>query len=100
VYAGILDDDAARDQSSQELTGPAPQGCRASFAALVHRCAPRREVFLHHQMRDQHESQDPVQDAFVKACENLSRYNDPWWFSTWLVTIATRVAVSRRRPTP
>ncbi len=38
-----------------------------------------------------------VQDTFIKAYQNLGRYDDSWKFSTWLFTIARRLAVSRRR---
>jgi RNA polymerase sigma-70 factor (ECF subfamily) len=82
---------------SEELAWRAKQGCQASFTELVHRYAPRLQVFLRRKTRHRHEVEDLVQDTFIKAYQNLGRYDDSWKFSTWLFTIATRLASSRRR---
>jgi len=86
-----------RNLDSEELAWRARQGCQASFAELVHRYAPRLHVFLRRKTRDRHEVEDLVQDTFIKAYQNLGRYDDSWKFSTWLFTIAKRLAVSHRR---
>jgi RNA polymerase sigma-70 factor (ECF subfamily) len=90
-----------RDMSSEELARRAKQGCRASFTELVHRYAPRLRMFLCRKGRDRHDAEDLVQDTFIKAFQNIGQYDSSWRFSTWLFTIATRLAVShqrRRRP--
>ncbi len=95
--AGLL----LRDVSSEELARRAKQGCRASFTELVHRYAPRLRMFLCRRGRDCHEAEDLVQDTLIKAYQNIGQYDSAWRFSTWLFTIATRLAVShqrRRRP--
>ncbi len=86
-----------RDLNSEELAWRAKRGCQASFAELVHRYAPRLHVFLRRKTRDRHEIEDLVQDTFIKAYQNLRRYDDSWKFSTWLFTIARRLAISRHR---
>jgi len=86
-----------RDLDSEELAWRAKQGCQASFTELVHRYAPRLQMFLRRKTRQSHEVEDLVQDTFVKAYQNLGRYDDSWKFSTWLFTIARRLAVSRHR---
>ena len=86
-----------RDLGSEELAWRAKQGCQASFAELVHRYAPRLHAFLRRRTRDRHEVEDLVQDTFIKAYQNLGRYDDSWKFSTWLFTIAARLAASRHR---
>ena len=86
-----------RDLDSEELAWRAKQGCQASFTELVHRYAPRLHAFLRRKTRDRHEVEDLVQDTFIKAYQNLGRYDDSWKFSTWLFTIATRLAASHRR---
>jgi len=86
-----------RDLDSEELAWRAKQGCQASFTELVHRYAPRLHGFLRRKTRHSHEVEDLVQDTFVKAYQNLGRYDDSWKFSTWLFTIAGRLAISRRR---
>ena len=83
--------------SSEELARRAQQGCRASFAALIHRYAPRLQAFLRRRTGDHHDAEDLVQDTFVKAYQNLGRYRTHRRFSTWLFTIASREAVSHHR---
>ena len=82
---------------SEELAWRSKQGCHASFTELVHRYAPRLHVFLRRKTRRSHEVEDLVQDTFIKAYQNLGRYDDSWKFSTWLFTIASRLAASRHR---
>ena len=83
--------------TSEELAWQAGRGCHASFAELVRRFAPKLQAFLRRRTHDRHEAEDLVQDTFVKAYENLSRYDISWRFSTWLFTIASRAAVSHHR---
>jgi len=87
---------------SEELAWRAKQGCQASFTELVHRYAPRLQVFLRRKTRPSHEVEDLVQDTFIRAYQSLDRYDRTWKFSTWLFTIATRLAIShhRRRQSP
>ncbi len=87
---------------SEELAWRAKQGCQASFTELVHRYAPRLQAFLRRKTRPRHEVEDLVQDTFIKAYQNLDQYDRTWKFSTWLFTIATRLAAThhRRRQPP
>jgi len=88
-------DDAA-GLGFEELAWRAKQGCQASFAELIHRYAPRLHVFLRRKTRDHHEVEDLVQDTFIKAYQILAGMMIVE-VSTWLFTIARRLAVSRRR---
>ncbi len=74
-------------------------GCKASFAELVHRYDRRLHGFLRQRTACASDAEDLVQDTFVKAYANLHRYDDSWKFSTWLFTIARRIAVSHYRRT-
>lgn len=85
------------DLSSEELARRAQHGCRASFTELVHRHTPGLQAFLGRRTPEGHEAEDLMQDTFIKAYQNLGRYDDSWRFSTWLFTIAARLAVSRGR---
>ncbi|MCW5766860.1 MAG: sigma-70 family RNA polymerase sigma factor [Phycisphaeraceae bacterium] len=42
-------------------------------------------------------AEDVVQEAFVRALTNLSRYDDRFRFSTWLFTIAKRLYVNAQQ---
>jgi RNA polymerase sigma-70 factor, ECF subfamily len=93
----VSDSPTWHDLSSEELAWQAARGCQASFSEIVRRYAPRLQAFLNRRTRDHHDAEDLVQDTFLKAYENLDRYDHSWRFSTWLFTIAARLAVSRHR---
>jgi len=83
--------------SSEELAWRSREGCRASFGQLVERYSPRLLYFLSCRTINVQEAEDLVQDTFVRAFENIHRYRKTWKFSTWLFTIAARLATSNYR---
>ncbi|MHC4461454.1 MAG: RNA polymerase sigma factor [Planctomycetota bacterium] len=86
-----------RALSAEELAHQAQQGCEASFTALAERYRVRLFHFLHHKTGSVQDAEDLVQDTFVKAYKNIHRYSNSWKFSTWLFTIARRLASSHYR---
>jgi len=87
-----------RALSAEELARRSQQqGCQASFAELVDRFGKRLFRFLCHRTGNAQDAEDLVQDTFVKAYRNIHRYQDSWKFSTWLFTIAARLANSHFR---
>jgi RNA polymerase sigma-70 factor (ECF subfamily) len=86
-----------RTLSAEELARRSQEGCRAAFAELVERYGNRLFKFLSYRTNNSHDTEDLVQDAFIKAYENIHRYKDSWRFSTWLFTIAARLANSHFR---
>jgi RNA polymerase sigma-70 factor (ECF subfamily) len=86
-----------RSLSAEELARRSQRGCRASFAELVERYGIRLFKFLRYKTASFQDTEDLVQDTFVKAYENIHRYRDSWKFSTWLFTIAARLAYSHFR---
>jgi len=86
-----------RALSAEELALRSQQGCRASFAELIERYGMQLSKFLRYRTNTIQDTEDLVQDTFVKAYENIHRYNDSWKFSTWLFTIAARLANSHFR---
>lgn len=83
--------------SVEELARQAQQGCEVSFAELAERYGARLFHFLHHKTGNVQDAEDLVQDTFVKAYQNIHRYRCSWKFSTWLFTIARRLASSYYR---
>ena len=83
--------------TAEELARRSQGGCPAAFAELVERYGTRLFKFLRYKTNSPHDTEDLVQDTFVKAYENIHRYKDTWKFSTWLFTIATRLAYSHFR---
>ena len=81
------------EHDDRQLAALAREGDEAAFAGLVRRhqggvrrCAARI-------LGDDEEARDITQLAFVRAWENLSRYDPAWSFSTWLYRIASNLAI-------
>ena len=88
---------ALKASSSEELAWRSKEGCRASFGQLVERYSPRLLCFLSRRTSSLQDAEDLVQDTFVRAFENIHSYRKTWKFSTWLFTIASRLATSQYR---
>ncbi len=88
---------ALRALSDEELAWRSQQGCEACFTELVRRYATRLFQFLRHKTNSVHDAEDLVQDTFVRAYSNIHRYRSSWKFSTWIFTIAARLASSHYR---
>jgi RNA polymerase sigma-70 factor (ECF subfamily) len=81
------------EHDDRQLAALAREGDEAAFGGLVRRhqagvrrCAARI-------LGDEEEARDIAQLAFVRAWENLSRYDPAWSFSTWLYRIASNLAI-------
>ena len=48
-------------------------------------------------LRDKSEAEEAAQDSFIKAYNNLNRFNRQSKFSTWLYRIAFNTAISYKR---
>lgn len=83
--------------SDEELAAQAAAGSLACFEELVCRYTPRLFHFLRHKTRSDQDSEDIIQETFIKVFHNIDRYNPEWKFSTWLFTAANRLAISRLR---
>jgi len=68
-----------------------------SFEELVYRYSPRLFHFLRHKVSTNEDIEDLVQETFLKAFRSIDRYNPDFKFSTWLYTIAVRLAISEYR---
>ncbi|MBX3420743.1 MAG: sigma-70 family RNA polymerase sigma factor [Pirellulaceae bacterium] len=84
----------------QTLARLAVGGCEESFAQLAERFRPRLVHVLQRRLGSGHaqvDAEDVVQEALLKAYRNLAQYDSRYRFSTWLYTIAFRVAQDRLR---
>ena len=83
------------------LVQAAKRGDVAAYEQLVRRYD--RNVFriANHITKNREDAEDVVQDAFLKAYENLAKFQEQSKFYTWLVRIAVNEALMklrRRRP--
>src|ERR1041385_336152 len=83
--------------SELELVQAAKKGDLEAFSELVRRYD--RNVFriAQHITHNEEDAQDVVQDAFLKAYQNLEQFQGNSKFYTWLVRIAVNEALMRLR---
>jgi len=92
---------APAEPSAEELGTRAAGGCRASFTRLVERFGSPLFQFLDVRTRNRADAEELVQEAFLRAWQRRARYDPQWRYTTWLFTLAERLAASRfrrRRP--
>jgi RNA polymerase sigma-70 factor (ECF subfamily) len=83
--------------ADEELAARAAAGSRSAFEELVTRYGVRLLHFLRSRAGPSEDVEDLVQEPVLKAYRNIGRYDPRRRFSTWLYTIAFRLAVSRHR---
>ncbi|MBN2430666.1 MAG: sigma-70 family RNA polymerase sigma factor [Acidobacteria bacterium] len=91
--------------TDEALALAAQAGNRAAFTQLVERYSSRLYCFLRQKVRNNQDAEDLVQETFMRAFQKIRLYDSRWRFSTWLYTVAARLAVShyrkhRERPVP
>jgi RNA polymerase sigma-70 factor (ECF subfamily) len=84
------------DLKIPELVSRAQDGSLPCFAELVKRFEGRLFNFVLRRMQSTQDAEDLVQDTFVRAWQRIGQYNPRWQFSTWLYTIAHRLAIAQR----
>ncbi|HLP84668.1 MAG TPA: sigma-70 family RNA polymerase sigma factor [Phycisphaerales bacterium] len=87
-------------QSPEELAVRAQCGggpAMSCFGELVTRFEVRLFNFLLRRTRSRSDAEELTQEAFARAWERIASYDPSWKFSTWLYTIASRLAVSKHR---
>jgi RNA polymerase sigma-70 factor (ECF subfamily) len=82
--------------SDEELARRAQGGCTASFEELARRLQVPLLGYLRRWVSVE-DAEDLVQDALVRAYQNLHRYRPSWRFATWLFTIARRLCINLKR---
>jgi RNA polymerase sigma-70 factor (ECF subfamily) len=80
--------------SDEELAAEAQAGSHRCFEALVHRYTHRLFYYLRPKMSTRQDTEDLIQETFLKTYRNIGHFDPAYKFSTWLYTIATRLAIS------
>ena len=80
--------------SDEELVAKAQTGSRRCFNELVRRYSHRLFYFLRPKVTTDEDTEDLVQETFLKAYRNINRFDSNYKFSTWLYTSAARLAIS------
>ena len=79
------------------LAAQAAEGSLKAMEALVIRHQPRIFRFLLAKTSTRTEAEDLTQETFLTACRKIRGYNPKFPFTTWLYTIAQRLAISAWR---
>jgi len=87
--------DAASDELA--LVQAAKQGDVGAFEQLVRRYDRNIFRIAHHITQNREDAEDVVQDAFLKAYENLEQFQGNSKFYTWLVRIAVNESLMKLR---
>ena len=88
-------------QSDEALFREVQAGSRDAFAALVERYQRRAFGVALRLLGRQQDTEDAVQQAFLRLYETRARYDPKWRLSTWFYRILTNACVDelrRRRP--
>jgi RNA polymerase sigma-70 factor, ECF subfamily len=86
---------AAVELSDEEVVARVVAGETALFELLMRRYNQRVYRVARGILRDEAEAEDVMQDAYVRAYQNLARFEGRSKFSTWLVRIAVHEALAR-----
>jgi len=88
---------ANKQLSDEELAVQAQAGSHPCFEELVYRYGQRLFHFLRAKMPTDQDTEDLVQETFLKVYRNIRRFDLNYKFSTWLYTTAARLAISHFR---
>lgn len=83
-----------RPQDDSHLARKAKKGDKRAFQELVSRYQPKLTAYLRHLSLSREETEDLLQDVFVKAYRGLSRFDGRRRFSPWIYRIAHNEAVN------
>ncbi|NLX56316.1 MAG: sigma-70 family RNA polymerase sigma factor [Planctomycetaceae bacterium] len=96
-----LTDDSSEPLSDLELVRLARRGQWDAFESLLERLEPRVFALAMRLLRHRHDAEDVTQQTFVKVIENLEQFREESSVATWVLRIATNLALTairRRRP--
>ncbi len=83
-----------RRAESRRLAIAAQSGCIESFESLVGQFEKPLYYFLLTKTRNHHQAEDLLQDTFLIIYRKLYQFNPAYPFSSWIFTIANRLAIS------
>ena len=84
----------SKEIPDEELIAGFQQGNNACFEKLVGRYSTPLYRFVYRLLKDEGESQDLVQETFLRVYRNSSRYNPQYPFRVWIYSIASHLAIN------
>lgn len=83
--------------TDEALAREAQQGSRAAFDVLATRLRPRLVAALYRRVGSRDDAEDVAQQALLVAYRELHAFDPSRRFTTWLFTIAFRLAIDAKR---
>ena len=87
----------SEEKTDYELIDEAIDGNEASYGIIMERYKNSLHGIIYRMVRNQEETQDLVQEAFIKAYKALRTFNKQYSFSTWLFKIASNNCIDHLR---
>jgi RNA polymerase sigma-70 factor (ECF subfamily) len=84
-------------EEDAELVRASLAGRASAFGQLYERYKSMVYELAYRMTRNRQEAEDVLQDTFLKAMRSLHTYDPQYKFSTWVLTIASRLCVDRWR---
>jgi RNA polymerase sigma-70 factor, ECF subfamily len=95
--AGSVAESLETPPAEAELVRETLEGRTEAFAQIVHMHSARIFNFIHQMTRQAQDAEDLTQQTFIKAYQNLHRFDRTRPFAAWLFTIARRTALNHFR---
>src|SRR6059058_1089330 len=93
----ILEKARVEGWTDEEVVGLVMSGEVELYEIIMRRYNQRLYRVVISILRDAAETEDVIQDAYVRAYEHLSQFEGRAAFSTWLTRIAVHEALARRK---
>ncbi len=88
---------AEPERCAEDLARDAQAGSLRAFTELVEMYETRVFSFLRRRTRNEADAEEMTQETFLRAWKSLPRYDPSRPFTTWLFTIASRIATDAFR---
>jgi len=97
AFPAILEQTKMEAWSDQEIVSRVLAGETALYELIMRRYNQRLYRAVRAILRDENETEDVMQDAYVRAYQHLNQFAGRSQFSTWLTRIAVHEAFARLR---
>jgi RNA polymerase sigma-70 factor, ECF subfamily len=86
-----------KEMTEAQLLEETVRGDAAAYGEIFTRHRDRAFALAYQYLRDREDAKDIVQDAFIKAYQNLKRFDRGRRFGPWLLTIVRNLSIDQIR---
>ncbi len=85
------------NQTDCQLAARAQRGSQGAYTEIYRRFFPRLVRFVESRMGSKLDAEEVAQETLTKVYREIGRYDNRFQFTTWIYTIAFRIAVDQQR---